>query len=725
MSPHNHYGNAVNQPLEELAEYEYVVARTFHSLDEGYEFFNAFARSKGFSLRKGKLTHRANTDEITHRQYVCAKEGTRHAKFLNRKNMKRRPRPLTRFYCPFEVVIKHNPAMKIWYVDKYIDTHNHVMARPNEVAFLFSHRQISERQKKEILAYQTAGLRKYQIMDVMEKQYGGPYNVGHVIKDLYNFSFLNKKAKIADGDANAVFRYMKQKQQEDPEFFFDYETSSEGRLLNLFWCDGQSRLDYQAFGDLVIFDSTYRTNRYKMPFVPFVGVNHHRSTTIFACAIVSHENVESYAWLLRTLLVAMYNKEPRSIITDGDRAMRKAIRAVLPNTDHRLCAWHIERNAARYLHYTMIPGFRKLIYMRGTPETFESRWKSFLKKHNSTGKRRRRRKYRRWLAKMYIIKRLWAASYLKDKYFLGAKSNQRSESLNSRLHKHLDRKMMLFDMVDHYFHCVARIRRNESQLDCEASQSIPVAITEHQVLETSAATCFTAANFYLVQKEIKRTGELEFLEILETEVCTKYLVAAREGSKVFEVDCDDEETLANVSCSCRKLECEGIPCCHIMLVLIRLGAVMPQCCVLNRWTLNAKAGSAADTADPVESMKGTCLSELLNLAKPVFEEASCSVDEYLKWKDILERKRKEKRKRDDIDGESHTHEEQESNLEAEAAPINVQDPEQVQSKGAPKKMKSFLDKRTIRRCSECKAIDHDKRTCPKIKRYMKLCELHF
>ncbi|CAN6181023.1 unnamed protein product [Urochloa humidicola] len=149
--------SAHTQTLEELAEYEYIIERTFHSEDEGYEFFNAFARNKGFSLRKGKARHAANKDEIKCRQYVCFKEGARQPKLLNRPNMKRRPRALTRFNCPFEVVIKHNPEMNIWYVDKYIDTHNHVMAKLNEVGFLFSHRRISESQKKDIVAYKTCG----------------------------------------------------------------------------------------------------------------------------------------------------------------------------------------------------------------------------------------------------------------------------------------------------------------------------------------------------------------------------------------------------------------------------------------------------------------------------------------------------------------------------------------------------------------------------------------
>jgi len=144
--------SAPTQTLEELAEYEYIVEKTFLSEDNGYEFFNAFARNKGFSLRKGKVTRAPNKDDISSRQYLCSKAGARQPKFLIMKDKKRRPWPVTRFECPFEVVIKHNPEMNVWYVYKYIDMHNHVMARSNEVGFLRSHRRISDRQKKRNLS---------------------------------------------------------------------------------------------------------------------------------------------------------------------------------------------------------------------------------------------------------------------------------------------------------------------------------------------------------------------------------------------------------------------------------------------------------------------------------------------------------------------------------------------------------------------------------------------
>jgi len=46
----------------------------------------------------------------------------------------------------------------------------------------------------------------------------------------------------------------------------------DGRLQRLFWCDGESQLNYEVFGD-VAFDVTYRKNKYIFQFVIFSGVN--------------------------------------------------------------------------------------------------------------------------------------------------------------------------------------------------------------------------------------------------------------------------------------------------------------------------------------------------------------------------------------------------------------------------------------------------------------------
>ena len=80
-----------------------------------------------------------------------------------------------------------------------------------------------------------------------------------------------------------------------------------------------------------------------LPFIPFVGLNNHRKTTVFGCAIVSDETEETYVWLLETFLRSMCQKMPKSVITDADAAMIKAIREVLPDVWHRICTRHIEK----------------------------------------------------------------------------------------------------------------------------------------------------------------------------------------------------------------------------------------------------------------------------------------------------------------------------------------------------------------------------------------------
>ena len=124
------------------------------------------------------------------------------------------------------------------------------------------------------------------------------------------------------------------------KFFYAIEVDEYG-WGNCFWADARSRMAYQYFGDVVTFDATYQTNRYKMPFVPFTEVNHHYQSVMFGCALLVNETIESYTWLLKTWLNAMPRNPPYTIITDDDKAMAKAILDVLPNATHRLYMWNL------------------------------------------------------------------------------------------------------------------------------------------------------------------------------------------------------------------------------------------------------------------------------------------------------------------------------------------------------------------------------------------------
>ena len=292
--------------LSEYMEYLDIVNKTFRTENEAYRFYLEYARRKGFGVRKDDLKYRGLKENAYRRTYKCCKQGFRASKHFDRAVTIRTPRGLSRCGCPalFQVQLQEKGDGR-WFVKNFVDDHNHPFVPPDLTPYLSSHRKLTDAQKADVIEYAVGGLRTHQIMNVMEKNAGGLDNLGFIDRDLYNHVSIQKRKRIEGNDARYLLTYMLAQKQADPEFFYQYTKDSEGHLRNIFWADSQSRIDYVAFGGVVVFDSTYRSNRYRLPFVPFVGLNHHRSTVLYGIGLVSDETVESYQWLLTVFLEAM------------------------------------------------------------------------------------------------------------------------------------------------------------------------------------------------------------------------------------------------------------------------------------------------------------------------------------------------------------------------------------------------------------------------------------
>ncbi|XP_066341426.1 protein FAR1-RELATED SEQUENCE 5-like [Miscanthus floridulus] len=260
---------------DSLLEYSEIVMKMFGNEDDGFEFYNNYAYEKGFSVRKEYCKWDNGHNAKTLRKFVCSCEGFRAEKEVRREIKKRRPQNITRCGCCAQLVIAQDPNTGQWYVKDFIDEHNHPMTEPDLACFLRSHRRISDDQKAEIVQLQISGIRKHQIMDIMVRRYGVYDKVGFTSRDLYNFCHRNKAETLSGGDARTIISYMTESKRRDPDFFFQYKTDGRGHLTGLLWCDFQCQMDYRAFGDVVVFDGTYKTNRYNLALVPFVGVCNH------------------------------------------------------------------------------------------------------------------------------------------------------------------------------------------------------------------------------------------------------------------------------------------------------------------------------------------------------------------------------------------------------------------------------------------------------------------
>nr|XP_011462637.1 PREDICTED: protein FAR1-RELATED SEQUENCE 5-like [Fragaria vesca subsp. vesca] len=209
----------------------------------------------------------------------------------------------------------------------------------------------------------------------MVEQAGGYSVVGFTMKDLYNKLDQQRRTSPFESDFEGALSYMRALAAKDPHFICRFTTDLEDRLVDIFWRDGHSFVDYQCYGDVLIFDSTYKTNVYNRPLVLFVGSNHHRDSIIFGAALISDETEETYTWLLRTFLESMNWKMPKAVLTDSDEAMRKAIETVMPEARHRLCIWHIGKNAFTHLKSEeKLKALNRCVRKYQTVEQFERLW---------------------------------------------------------------------------------------------------------------------------------------------------------------------------------------------------------------------------------------------------------------------------------------------------------------------------------------------------------------
>ena len=320
----------------------------FSDLQVAYEFYNFYGKVNGFGIRRHKVGRTRTVEKkILWQTFVCCRHGHRETKYLHNTDRKMDPKPLTRCGCQAQLRVHVDGVRNRWYVVLFDDEHNHELLSSKFYGMSRSHRKLGEGNVMTMTSMRKAGISTSKIYGYIASQCGGYENVGFQRKHMYNH--IDKERRMLDGDAKTAIKYLEKQAKADPLLYFKHEVDEKGALLHLFWADGRSQVDYAIFGDVFTFDATYGRNKYKCPLVVFSGVNHHLQTIVFATAIISSENERTYVWLLEKLVDAMKGRSPKSVITDGDLAMKNAIRKVFPEAHHRLCGWHLLRNATSHV----------------------------------------------------------------------------------------------------------------------------------------------------------------------------------------------------------------------------------------------------------------------------------------------------------------------------------------------------------------------------------------
>ncbi|PIA47415.1 hypothetical protein AQUCO_01400229v1 [Aquilegia coerulea] len=709
----------------------------FGSQDEAYEFYNAYAKEKGFSIRKSRIERSRIDHSMISRLYVCANQGLRSTKDKRYEGKIVRPRQETRLDCRAAMFIKRRSG--IWVVERFHKEHNHDLVDPTKAEKLRSHRKMTMATKSMLEELYKCGVGPSKIVDLLTGvadgakdilENNGAHNIlGHNEEDSETYMKKERKNNIRI-ECYSLLDYFQELQAADPGFFYAVEFGENRCMRSIFWADSNAREAYKQFGDVLVFDTTCRTNKFLFPFACLTGVNHHRQSVLFGCGFLADETVESFVWLFETWLRAMSNRQPTSIITNQDKATKAAIEKVFPDSGHRFCMWHIEKDELENLthvfdmHTDFRAEYKSCIYNSYTPTEFELGWEALLLKYNL--------KDNKWLSKLFNQRHYWVPLYLRHTFFGGMATMHKEEGINSYFDGLLHGGASFNEFVPQYEQVIKQHRKQEVDGDFLTVFTRAV-LTSKNPIEEQAAKIYTRNMFTKFQHEFIESSGCTAQKIGDEGSISKYMVGKyrHKDEKMHIVAFDPTENSA--SCSCQMFDSEGMLCRHVLKVfqVVNVFEIPPRY-ILKRWTMNGRYGefSTDEAGDGYEDPNRVNIWTLKEKTKAFVELGEISRGSINVAKGILQEAMRKLSiisvptvsvQPDNLRCNSNQGvniDEQGESVWAMDLNITVPDVHRIKSKGRPVSSRIKLgieqaQKKKKRTCGTCKETGHYTRTCPK------------
>ncbi|KAK1372264.1 hypothetical protein POM88_028457 [Heracleum sosnowskyi] len=247
------------------------VGMLFDTLDEAEKFYRDYGRNIGFDIIIRNTHRHTRSHDPSSRMFIC-KKGGRLAPESHGKGKRIRD-VIPRTDCRVRMCVAHQVKMNKWKITSIKLKHNHAMVTPDKTRFFRRPHNIDPITRSLIELFNKSGIKTTKIMRLLSASSGGVQNLGFSNQDTHNVIRDIRRRVFDEGDAKCSLVLLRKLQQKSSngEFFYRVDVDDENRVRDLVWVDPRSMNAYKNFGDVVTFDSTYRTNRYCMPFIPITG----------------------------------------------------------------------------------------------------------------------------------------------------------------------------------------------------------------------------------------------------------------------------------------------------------------------------------------------------------------------------------------------------------------------------------------------------------------------
>jgi hypothetical protein len=446
----------------------------FKSYEEVLNFYKRYALRTGFGVcvKKSSFTKAGLCRRLV---LVCNKWGT------GKEDACYQARPTAKTNCQATVVARLWVDNLLHLTDVNLE-HNHAL-NPSAARFLRCYKTLP------------SGLSKDLVVRAARGECSAAGDIDVPIFDEWG------RLKIGEADVLAINDFFAEMQAKLPNSFYVMDFYVEGHLRSVLWADSRSRAVYQYFSDAVWIDTTCLRNKYHVPLVSFLGVNHHGQLVLLGCGLLSDESTESFLWLFRSWLTCMKERPPNAIVTDECVAIKAAAREVFPKTRHRISDWHVVRSISEKIgdlpeYEAMRTDLVTVIYDSLIDSEFEARWKNWVDRFGLQDNA--------WIAFLYENRHLWAPAFLKDTFWAGLCTVSQRESPSTFFEDALSSETTLVTFLASYMTLLDNRYKMEQQDDFDSLNSSRVLISKYQI-EEQLSRLYTLNMFMKFQDELKAT----------------------------------------------------------------------------------------------------------------------------------------------------------------------------------------------------------------------------
>ncbi|XP_057320539.1 uncharacterized protein LOC130664581 [Microplitis mediator] len=450
--------------------------------------------------------------------------------------------------CPFFIQVNKPKKKQILHVTTHHLEHNH----PGTEEFIDhipENRRLNNDEKKTVLDLIKMKCDKQSIQKKIVEEYGKPT----IKKDLHN---LAQKLCHADDDTLAAAKNLLENQYHAR---VELAVDDINQFRGLYFSTAEMRQDMAKYHDIVFIDGTYNLFKRGYTLMLIVVEDSYLETKVVGVGILANEQRDTLTWFLQCF--KNDNIEASSLIkcfmTDKDLTERRVISDLFPGIPTLLCLFHTLRTFGRKVTVQEMEisaseritslNFLEKLAKSSSAENYDKIYEEFKK---AVPLQVLEYFNQNW----HPIRAEWTAYSMKYGN-LGNTTNNRLESLNSKIKNKLLRHKSLVNFINNFFELILS-RQHESNhkranefLKINTSKSF-LTVDE----ENKFRSYLSEPVFEKVLNEIQKYSSIEWIKIDSQ---------TKEYSFLFE---NNEINVNQYQCECLFRTSMMLPCRHIIAV---------------------------------------------------------------------------------------------------------------------------------------------------------------